>query len=163
MSNGKSSPGFSKVLYLQPGWWKSEQKINCSHIFLLQFCITLVLNLLFHFIIWGFFANSEQFFSFQTDFIWFKSKQWEQEQHGDHISVIKSKWYQRTYAYKMVTWGPSCTLYAFMRSSGSTLGPSRESWFCSSVRTVSSMLRSRREQVQWSERIKDFTEYKGNE
>ncbi len=44
----------------------------------------------------------------------------------------------------------SCTLYAFMRSNGSTFGPSSESWFCSSVRTVSSMLRSRGQQENWS-------------
>lgn len=41
----------------------------------------------------------------------------------------------------------SVTLYAFMRSSGSTLGASSESWFWSSVRTVSSMLRSRKQKL----------------
>lgn len=51
----------------------------------------------------------------------------------------------------MESGGPSGTLYAFMRSSGSTLGPSSESWFCRSVRTVSSMLRSRRQEENWSE------------
>lgn len=49
-----------------------------------------------------------------------------------------------TLTYLVVTEGCPRTLYAFIRSSGSTLGPSSESWFCSSVRTVSSMLHSKR-------------------
>lgn len=50
------------------------------------------------------------------------------------------------------TWSTSCTLYAFMRSRGSTLGPSSESWFWSSVRTVSSMLRSQTPEDRETER-----------
>lgn len=54
----------------------------------------------------------------------------------DLILVELNRW-------KRKPWSSSCTLYAFMRSRGSTLGPSSESWFWSSVRTVSSMLRSK--------------------